>query len=212
MKNRIFLALIITISLMWVLHNISNTFIVDPLATKILKVKNPFNTSVWFIDLRIHVISSCIALVSGAFNLSKWSFKKKKNHKINGWIYSVSVIISALSSIYLIYYATGGIMTSFSFSVSTTIWLYSLFISIVEIKNSNLIKHKEWMIRCYALTLSNITLHLVVNILSKLLNIDYIHAWTFSSWLSWTLNLLIAQIVILNIRKKQFSQMKPYSF
>jgi hypothetical protein len=68
--------------------------------------------------------------------------------------------------------------------------------AIIKALKKDFIEHEKWMIRSYALTLSAISLRLMAFILPKLIHLTAHTEYAVIAWLSWTLNLLIAEWII----------------
>ncbi|MBP6721964.1 MAG: DUF2306 domain-containing protein, partial [Bacteroidia bacterium] len=61
--------------------------------------------------------------------------------------------------------------------------------------------HRAWMIRSFALALSAITLRAWKWILVGLFEPRPMHVYMLIAWLGWTLNLLVAEIIIRKIKQ-----------
>jgi len=156
------------------------------------------NRSIWNIFFLLHVFFGGIALTSGWYLfLKKLQNKWRKAHKMLGYIYALSTLISAISGFYIAFYANGGWVASLGFISLTTIWFYVTLNSIFHVRNGLLKKHQEMMIYSYALCLSAVTFRLWNPALNLLLN-DEILAYQVAAWESWLPNIFVAFLIIRN--------------
>ena len=74
--------------------------------------------------------------------------------------------------------------------------------AVIKIKQRKIEEHKMWMMRSYALSFAAVTLRLLVPLFSLFIldNEDLITVST--AWLSWMLNLLVAEGMIIAIQLK----------
>lgn len=117
-------------------------------------------------------------------------------HKTLGKVFAYNTLLVLVpTGIYLSLYAKGGLTSTLSFSLLGVLLAYSILKGIGWIRKGNLIKHKEWMIRTYALAASALTFRLFhIALLS--LSQDYIEVYLASVNLSLVANLLIAEVII----------------
>nr|WP_236587756.1 DUF2306 domain-containing protein [Tumebacillus amylolyticus] len=186
----------------WTLHTITNNLIVDPHLDKFLVHKSlgeAFNQSLWLVFLRVHIVTACLVLVTGLLGFSGRILKNNRRfHRRNGQVYMVSVLLSALTSIYLIKDATGGVISSLSFSLLEVVWLFATWQAYRTIRRKDLVGHRAWMIRSFALAFSNTTIHLYTLLMNSVFGIDYTLAYTIAVWASWTINTCIGELVVRN--------------
>lgn len=83
-------------------------------------------------------------------------------HRWIGRVYILSLLISAGSVFAIFRYAAYGLIVQISLIILNIIWLVSLGIAIYYIAiKKDIINHKYWMTRNYALTCSAITLRII---------------------------------------------------
>jgi hypothetical protein len=68
--------------------------------------------------------------------------------------------------------------------------------AIIKALKKDFLEHEKWMIRSYSLTLSAISLRLMALIFPKIIHLDANTEYAVLAWLSWTINLLIAECLI----------------
>lgn len=167
---------------------------VDFLLTK----QKIIHVQLWRTAFYVHVFLSIFALLAGFTQFSKQLLKtRKKIHRTVGYVYVVDVIfLAGPSGLVMSFYANGTNWAKASFVLLSLFWIASTFIALVKSKQKNFIAHKKWMIRSYALTLSAISLRLLAMILPKFMHLDAFDEYTLIAWASWTINLLIAELII----------------
>ena len=151
-----------------------------------------------------HVYSSIFILVFGATQfIDKFRVLYPSIHRLLGTIYVVCIlIISAPSGLIMGIYGYGGIVSQISFVVLSILWFYLTLQAFVFIKRRMILKHKQYMILSYSLTLSAITLRLSKQLLSMFTEIHRYEIYQISSWIGWVVNLLIACIIVRKIERR----------
>ncbi|GGD91571.1 DUF2306 domain-containing protein [Paenibacillus nasutitermitis] len=202
MKNRKSLyRLLACISILFILYSLVVHFISDPEATGFLSrkigLKRELNLPVWLTVMRVHVVLACIAMATGLLNFSRRIFEKsRKFHRINGYVYLVSVILVVITSGYMAPYATGGKISSMGFNALNMIWLVITLMALIEIKKKRIIQHRNWMIRSYAFCFTNMTIHLITFLFYQGFGLLYVTSYTIGVYSSIVLLLLISSIII----------------
>jgi hypothetical protein len=191
--------LILFVSIMWVLHTVSKNFIVDPQLSRFLSMKSNelLNKSLWVIMIRIHIILAVIALITGPIALSKKiRIESLLTHRWMGRIYVGSIVLNYIPSFYVSFYATGGFPSVFGFFILNTLWLFSTLRGFWLARTKKIMLHSQWMIRSYALSLANMTIHILVTLFYNALDFRYEFSYTLAVWLCWLLNLSLAEFAI----------------
>lgn len=164
--------------------------------TGVLKNK-PVSNELWYhIALRVHIVFGMIAMFTGPLQFIK-TFRKRsvKWHKRLGYIYVSSVFTSSLFGLIVAQYAMGGLMSTLGFSTLSILWFTTTFLAIRSIIKKDILNHKKWMIRSFALTFSSIPQRLML-LMAYSPYIEFIDIYKLSSWLCWILNLAIAEWII----------------
>jgi uncharacterized membrane protein len=167
------------------------------------------HTQPWRLAFLVHVITSSLVLLAG---FTQFSQSIRKNmpqlHRYAGWLYLIATLGFALPSGFILAFsANGGLSTQFSFVLLGLLWGLSSILALYYAIQRQWFKHRNWMIRSFALALSALSLRTWKLILYQLQPywdwLTPIHIYQLESWLGWTLNLLIAEIIIyrLSIRK-----------
>lgn len=198
MKQKISI-LILTISIMWVLHTFSKNFMVDPQFEKFISRKDQILTdhNLWISMIRIHILLAIIALITGPLGVIKAIRNKSREfHRWNGRIYVMSIILNFIPGVYVSFFATGGLPSIFGFLILNTLWLITTILGYWYIKRQKVMLHSQWITRSFFLSFANIIIYIIVTLLHHLMNFPYGDSYTIAVWLSWSLNLLVAEFMI----------------
>ncbi len=153
----------------------------------------------WRYSFYIHVFTSILVITSGLFQFSKTILNNyTKIHRTSGFIYlAVVLLISGPSALVMSFYANGGYPAQTSFLILSILWLGATFLAYYYVRKKDYEKHGKWMVRSYALTLSAVSLRLYSYLFDVFhLTMDPVNLYILLSWMSWTLNLVIAEILI----------------
>ena len=158
----------------------------------------------WRPTFYFHVISGMLVILLGPFQfLKNWRNKHLSLHRFSGKIYVFGVLfIAAPTGLIMAFYAEGGIWSSVAFTIMSVLWFGTTLMALIRIKQHNIEGHKIWMMRSYALSFAAVTLRVLVPLFSVYIidNKDLITVST--AWLSWMLNLLVAEGMILAMQNK----------
>ncbi|MGG4498430.1 DUF2306 domain-containing protein [Brevibacillus reuszeri] len=197
--GKILYILLSILSIGWAFHMLASYFIVDPGATKLLQHKElgeNFVHTLWLVLLRLHIISACIGLITGPLGLSAKILRKKPAlHRLNGKIYVLSILFSSVATIFLAKDATGGTITTVGFLLLNGLWIFATLYAWWTIRLKQTAKHRIWMMRSYALTLANTSLHFIQLTLMKLFDVDYVSSYSIAVWAAWMINIVIVELI-----------------
>lgn len=145
-----------------------------------------------------HVYSSIWVILLGSFQFSKTVRNKfPQIHRFSGKIYILLILsVSAPSGLIMSFYANGGIVSQISFSVLSVLWFLFTYKAFLFVKKQNWIKHKEYMFRSYALTLSAISLRLFKWGIVTFFSLPPMDTYRIVGILGWTFNLALVELYI----------------
>jgi uncharacterized membrane protein len=151
---------------------------------------------IWKINFYIHIIFGGIALIIGWSQFSKkLRLKHIQWHRVIGKIYVISVLLSALSGIYIGFFAMGGIIAATGFVSLGFIWFYTTLKAYLDIRTKNIFEHEKMMIYSYAACFTAVTLRLWLPFLKIVFN-DFETAYQVVAWWAWVPNLVVAYYII----------------
>jgi hypothetical protein len=168
---------------------------VDFLMTKQLV----YHLRLWRVSFYTHVFVSILVLLTGLLQFSWYLLKKYPGvHRTSGKIYVLVVLLfSGPSGLLMGFYANGGLPARISFVILATLWIAVTWMGWRYALQRNWQKHAAMLIRSYALTLSAITLRFYAFLIGIFhIPLHPVNRYILISWLSWTLNLLIAEAII----------------
>lgn len=200
-KRKLLSGLLTGVTIVFILYALVNNYIVDPGAESFLShktgLKRALNLPVWLNVMYVHVAFACIAMAAGLLNFSNRILEKsRKFHRINGYVYLVSVLLVVLTSGYMAPYATGGKISSMAFNVLNVIWLFITIMALVQIKMKRISRHRNWMIRSFAFCFTNMFIHLITFLFHQGFGLVYATSYTIGVYGSIVLLLVIPDIVI----------------
>ncbi|MEC5147706.1 DUF2306 domain-containing protein [Chitinophaga sp. 180180018-2] len=165
----------------------------------LLTKQRVYNILHWRISFYIHIFVSIIVLLTGLLQFSKYLLDKyPRLHRNSGKIYALVItFISGPTGLVMAFYANGGIYARISFVLLSLLWIGCTITGWRRALQRRWPEHITWMLRSYALTLSALTLRFYALLLGLMHHpLRPVIAYITISWLSWTLNLLLAELLI----------------
>ncbi|MFE6074038.1 DUF2306 domain-containing protein [Paenibacillus sp. NPDC057886] len=189
------------VSILFIVYALVKNYWIDPEASGFLShktgLKRELHLPIWLNVMYVHVAFACLAMASGLLNFSNRIFEKSRRfHRINGYVYIVSVVLVVLTSGYMAPYATGGKISSIGFNALNIIWLFITITALIQIKQKRMIQHRNWMIRSYAFCFTNMLIHLITSLFHLGFGLVYATSYTISIYGSITLLLAIPEFII----------------
>jgi len=159
---------------------------------------------IWRTAFYIHITGGMLALLTGPFQfIKKLRNKNLQLHRTLGKIYLGAILfLAGPSGLLMAFYAEGGTIAVVGFAIMAVLWLITTYMAYESIRKKNIEAHKAWMVRSFALTFAAVTLRLYVPIASGYFHVAPFYVEASSAWVSWLPNLLIAELLLLIIRKK----------
>ena len=145
-----------------------------------------------------HVFTTIFVLVAGFTQFSTHIRSKYYwIHKYSGRLYVlVTLVFTAPSGIIIGFYANGGLMAQIAFCLLGVLWFSFTLIAMLRLRQQQIVKHQQWMLRSFALAMSAITLRVWRVVLAVVFQMSEIEAYRVVAWLGWALNLVIIDIYI----------------
>ena len=147
-----------------------------------------------------HISGGLIALTIGPFQFWK-SFRNKymTTHRWLGRIYLTAILLGTISSTYLVW--TSAIRVNFFWAFGLQglafAWTTTASMAYISVMRGRILQHKEWMIRSYVVTFAFVTFRWVNDsqIAHQLMS-TFEERGPTTIWLSWTIPLLITEVVL----------------
>lgn len=171
----------------------------------LLEKQDIVNDPLWRTAFYLHITGGILCLSTGIFQFSEKLRKKKiQLHRLLGKIYMVGVLLlGAPAGLYMAFWAEGGWFARIGFSTLSILWFLSTWKGLKAIMKRKIQQHLIWMKRSYALTFAAVTLRLWVPILGLVFRLSQEQILWLTPWLSWMLNLIIVEIIIVMSSSKK---------
>lgn len=157
---------------------------------------------VWRVAFYAHVLTSVVLLLAG-FTQFLPVARFRNLHRIAGRIYVVVLLgISGPAGLVMGIFANGGFSSQLAFVLLAVLWLFTTWRAFTAIRSGNVQQHRSFMLRSFALTLSALTLRLWKYLIVFALAPPPMDVYRTVAWLGWIPNLLVAEWIIRNRRKK----------
>lgn len=140
----------------------------------------------------LHIIGGMVALALGPVGfLPSLRLNHPRWHRNIGKIYLLAVMLGGSAGLYMAMFAYMGPVTGLGFALLALLWLYTGLRALLAIRHGNVVAHRRWMIRNYALTLGAVSLRVQLLILSLWLDFD--SSYVVVAWSSWLVTLGLAE-------------------
>ncbi|MFT5602537.1 MAG: putative membrane protein [Flavobacteriales bacterium] len=171
------------------------------LAVKEKEIQLPYYQVAFF----SHVYTSIFVLIIGAFQFSNWLRTQHSSiHKNLGKIYiGLILLIASPTGLIMALHANGGTYSKLSFVLQAILWFTFTYLAYQHIRNKNWSKHRDFMIRSFALTLSAISLRLFKWIIVHTWELPPMDTYKIVAWAGWVINLIIAERYIYWLNHKR---------
>jgi hypothetical protein len=116
-------------------------------------------------------------------------------HRLIGQVYCLAVAAGWLASLPIAAHAQTGRLASAGFLVLGALWVGATARAYFLIRRRQIQRHREWMIRSYALTCAAITLRLYLPILS-IAGFPIAASYPLVAWICWVPNLIFAELLV----------------
>lgn len=153
----------------------------------------PWKTAFW-----VHVFTSLLTLFAGFTQFFPRLLRRVSwLHRWMGRVYVLNVcLITGPASLVMAIYANGGWSSRIAFTVLACGWMFTTAMGWRTAIRRQWGKHRAWMIRSYALTLSAITLRAWKWLLVLLFDPRPMDVYRLVAWLGFVPNVLIAEWLI----------------
>ncbi len=150
-----------------------------------------------------HVYTSIFVLLIGLLQFSRTLRNQfKKLHRNLGKTYVLLILVfAAPSGLLMGYYANGGINAQLGFIILAVIWFIFTYKALIYAKQKDFQKHRVFMHRSFALTLSAISLRLLKWVIVSVWELPPMDTTRIIAWGGWILNLILLEIYLFYKRR-----------
>jgi uncharacterized membrane protein len=149
----------------------------------------------------IHALAGGVGLISGSLQFNRRILNKHKPmHRLIGKIYVDAIWITSVAALWSAILFDVNILAKIAFGILAILWFGATTVAYLRIRNRRVREHREWMIRSFSLSLFFVTFSFWVPGLTES-SLPYEVAYPLAVFLSWALNLLVAELWIRGSRK-----------
>jgi hypothetical protein len=175
-----------------------------------LKLKEKAIATGWYLPFYyLHVLIAGLILLIGFFQLYFAAKKSMRTlHKALGYCYVFGILFSAAPGGFVMsLFINRGPWVLMSFLLQSVLWFGITAVAFNRILNKDIVAHKQWMWRSYALTFAAVTLRVYIFIFSWSFDMTQPAAYATFAWMSWVPNLMIVELLI---RKQVYFRSKSF--
>ena len=170
------------------------------------------HNTIWKVAFYTHVFTIIPVLVAGFTQFSGFILREHRGlHRLMGRIYAYDVLfINVPAAMVLAINANGLLQGRTAFVLIDSLWFWFTCKAVMEARRGNIKAHREYMIRSYALSLSAVMLRAWKIIILSFVYVDTLHLYMIDAWMGFLPNLLFAEWLIRNSRKRVIAQTRLY--
>lgn len=156
-----------------------------------------FKSNFYYTCFYIHIFAGSLCILTALIQFSRYIMKKSKAiHRFSGKIYVFVVLfLGAPTGLYMSFFAKGSFWERALFMFMASWWFVTTLYGLTTIHKRNVIAHKVWMVRSYAMAMTAVTFR-VYHIVFYLLDWGHLENYELSLWISVIGNMLFAEFVI----------------
>ena len=156
-----------------------------------------FQSSFYSSCFYIHIAAGALCIGTALIQFSRMILKKSKAiHRVSGKIYVFVVLfLAAPTGLYMSFFAKGSFWERSLFMFMAGWWFITTLYGLTTIHKKNVLAHKIWMMRSYAMAMTAVTFRLY-HIIFFLTGWGHLENYEISLWISVIGNMLFAEWVI----------------
>ena len=129
-------------------------------------------------------------MILGPFQFRRDLLRRRRSlHRTLGKVYVASCLLAGVAGLYMAVYSFGGWVTHLGFGTLAVGLLATTLKALSAVRRGDIVRHREWMMRSYALIFAAVTLRLELPLLSLAFG-GFAAAYMTVSWLCWVPNIL----------------------
>jgi len=151
----------------------------------------------YIFPLRLHIAGGIGALLLGPWQFSdKLRARALNLHRWIGRFYLLEVALGSIAGFAMATVSEQGLPTHLGFGALAVLWFFTGLQAYRLIRRGDVLAHRRWMIRNFALTLAAVTLRIHLPLMLAVLHWSFPVSYITVSWLCWVPNLLIAEWLV----------------
>jgi len=144
----------------------------------------------------VHALAGGIALLVGPLQFNRRLLQSKRSlHHLLGKLYIVSIWLASIGAFWSALFFDVTVVSKIGFFLLAILWFSTTTIAYNRIRHRQVKAHREWMIRSFALSFFFVTFNIWVPGLAGT-SLPSEISYPLAVFLSWSLNLLVAEIWI----------------
>ena len=163
------------------------------IAERSVLFSNRFYNSAFY----IHIFAGAICILTALIQFSRFILKRSTAiHRWSGKLYVLVVLLlAAPTGLYMSSFAKGSAWERSLFLFMALCWFITTLYGLTAIKKKNVLAHKIWMMRSYAMAMTAVTFR-IYHIIFYMLDWDHLENYELSLWISVIGNMLFAEWII----------------
>jgi len=144
-----------------------------------------------------HIFAGSVCILTALIQFSRYILKKSKAiHRWSGKLYVFVVLfLGAPTGLYMSFFAKGSFWERALFLFMAGTWFFTTLNGFTTIHKKNVLAHKIWMMRSYAMAMTAVTFR-VYHIVFFMLGWGHLENYELSLWISVIGNMLFAEWMI----------------
>jgi hypothetical protein len=168
-----------------------------------------FQSNIYNASFYIHIFAGMLCITTALIQFSRYILKKTKAvHRWSGKVYVFVVLfLAAPTGLYMSFFAKGSFWERALFMFMAIFWFISTWYGLTSIHKKNVLAHKIWMMRSYAMAMTAVTFR-VYHIVFYVTGWGHLENYEISLWISVIGNMLFAEYFIY---RKSRSYLKSFA-
>lgn len=156
-----------------------------------------FGSPVYRVAFYSHIAAGAFCIFTALLQFSSYLLRRRSGiHRWSGRVYVFVVLaIGGPTGLYMSFFAKGSVYERGLFMFMAVLWIVATYQGLAAILKRNVVAHKIWMIRSYAMALTAVTFRLY-HIIFYLMDWDHLANYEISLWISVFGNIAIAEWLI----------------
>jgi uncharacterized membrane protein len=182
---------------LWWLMLLSSFAIVLYGVTYFIAVPRDSHFARYILPLRLHIAGGMGALLLGPWQFSERLRARALNlHRWIGRFYLLEVALGSIAGFAMALVSEEGLPTHLGFGALAVLWFFTGLQAYRKVRAGNIVAHRQWMMRNFALSLAAVTLRIYMPLMLAGFRWPFRLTYITVSWLCWIPNLLIAEWLV----------------
>lgn len=145
----------------------------------------------------LHVVGGGLALLLSPLQLSaRLRTRAPRVHRVVGRVVVAAIAAGGVAGLVLAPMSLAGGVGTAGFGALALLWLGFTALGLRAIRSGDVVTHRRWMLRTFAMTYAAVTLRLWLVALVVLFDGDFLRAYVLVPFLCWVPNLLVVELLL----------------